>query len=427
MKLMCLNCGFTWERGDPHASCPQCGSSARILSASSALGRGTVRSGAQSAGRVPAKEDNVAATDSPSTPPLSDAVFAQLRFLPAQVMRTPLADSEPPATVTLIGKRASRPLQISNPLLLSAPGGVSLTEEAGDVLARVAQDMGSIVNLRDKAAKPTKGRRGARAVLSVSFYGGELSGEAARQADMIEVSMSRSGEQPFARTAPSVRSMGEGGALEPEALWRFLDGLRRASGGAPVGFRLAGGNVEKDVKNVLLAEPDFLVLEACSDTFGELQSHLRQEIGIPLAFFISRANNFLEEIGRRSEVCLVAHGAVWSGADVVKVLALGADAVYLSTALLVAMGCRRCGLCNVGPCPEGLAAGRAPSSQRLDVQRAAERLHGFLDALIADVSALTRIVGKNNVHALNCEDLVGLDESVARVLGIAFAGLPRGE
>jgi len=105
------------------------------------------------------------------------------------------------------------------------------------------------------------------------------------------------------------------------------------------------------------------------------------------------AGRALEDIGLKEEVDLVISGGIRDYADIAKALALGADAVAMATPILVAMGCRVCGLCNTGKCPRGIATQDSKLRSRLKVDDAADRVENFLKAVyrgVRNVSSANR-------------------------------------
>jgi glutamate synthase domain-containing protein 2 len=156
----------------------------------------------------------------------------------------------------------------------------------------------------------------------------------------------------------------------------------------------------------------------------------------------------LEEIGMRGEVQLVVSGGIRSGADVAKALALGADAVSMGVAALLALGCNRdsylaangeminvvadyralstsaghCAHCHTGRCPVGITTQDPELESRLDVARASESVANFLRATTMEVTALARACGKSDVHHLEPEDLAALTVEAAAMAKVPLAG-----
>jgi glutamate synthase domain-containing protein 2 len=156
----------------------------------------------------------------------------------------------------------------------------------------------------------------------------------------------------------------------------------------------------------------------------------------------------LEEIGMKGEVQLVVSGGIRSGADVAKALALGADAVSIGVAALLALGCNRrgyhtpsgelvnveddyralgtaaghCAHCHTGRCPVGITTQDPDLEARLGVDAAAEAVANFLRATTMEVTALARACGKSDVHHLEPEDLAALTVEAAAMARVPLAG-----
>ena len=140
---------------------------------------------------------------------------------------------------------------------------------------------------------------------------------------------------------------------------------------------------------------------------------------------IVEAHKALKEIGLRDKVSLVAAGGIRTGADAAKALALGADAVVVSSALLVAMGCTQCGLCHTGKCPAGLATQDPMLRRRLNVERAAEQVKNFLKAFINEMCTFAQLAGKSKLRNLEKEDLRALTWRASLMTGVKIMGVER--
>jgi len=124
----------------------------------------------------------------------------------------------------------------------------------------------------------------------------------------------------------------------------------------------------------------------------------------------------------RDEVNLVISGAIRNGADIAKALALGADAVAISTGVLVAMGCRMCGLCSTGRCPRGIATQDPALRRRIRVDDAAQRVENYLNATIEELEMFTQLSGKTCTGNLERDDLRALNADAAAIAGVKLVG-----
>jgi glutamate synthase domain-containing protein 2 len=149
-------------------------------------------------------------------------------------------------------------------------------------------------------------------------------------------------------------------------------------------------------------------------------------VGIPIEAAIASVDAKLRQQRIRNEVSLIASGGLRSSADVAKAIALGADAVYIGTAALVAMGCRVCGTCYRGLCPWGIATQREDLAARLDPEEGAKQVSNLIHAWTLELSELMGAAGINSIESLrgNRDRLRGymLDEGTLSVLDVKPVG-----
>jgi glutamate synthase domain-containing protein 2 len=171
---------------------------------------------------------------------------------------------------------------------------------------------------------------------------------------------------------------------------------------------------------------DAVVIDGFRGGTGAAPRVFRDHVGIPIEAAIASVDAKLRQQGIRNEVSLIASGGIRESADIAKVIALGADAVYIGTAALVAMGCRVCGTCYRGLCPWGIATQRQDLVDRLDPEVASNNVKNLIHAWTLELSELMGAAGINSIESLrgNRDRLRGylLDESILQVLDVKPVG-----
>ena len=159
---------------------------------------------------------------------------------------------------------------------------------------------------------------------------------------------------------------------------------------------------------------------------GAAPTRIRDNVGIPIELALAQIDQRLREEGIRDEVSLIAGGSVRSSADVVKAIALGADACYIGTAALLALGCHLCRSCHTGNCNWGIATQRPELVKRLDPETGYRRLVNLVTAWKHEIQEMMGGMGINSVEALRGNRLmlrgVGMTDRELSLLGVRYAG-----
>ena len=167
------------------------------------------------------------------------------------------------------------------------------------------------------------------------------------------------------------------------------------------------------------AGADFVTIDGRGGATGASPVMLRDASSVPTIFALARARRALDDLG--SPASLIITGGLRVASDVVKALALGADAVALASASLMALGCQQYRICGSGLCPMGIATQDPELRARLDIERSARRVENFYRATFDDVRMFCRVMGHNSVKDLSIDDLVTCDAAIAERCGIARA------
>lgn len=185
-------------------------------------------------------------------------------------------------------------------------------------------------------------------------------------------------------------------------------------------------NIAAIASGIARSGADIIAIDGFRGGTGAAPTRIRDNVGIPVELALAAVDSRLREEGIRENVSLVAGGSIRSSADVVKAIALGADAVYIATSALIALGCHLCRNCQSGKCNWGIATQISELVERLDPEKGSERLVNLLTAWDHEIKEFMGGMGINSIEALKGNRLmlrgVGLNERELSILGIKHAG-----
>lgn len=193
-----------------------------------------------------------------------------------------------------------------------------------------------------------------------------------------------------------------------------------------IGNKSAVHNVAAIASGIARSGADVIAVDGFRGGTGAAPTRIRDNVGIPIELALAQVDERLREEGIRDEVSVIAGGSVRSSADVVKAIALGADACYIGTAALLALGCHLCRSCHEGKCNWGIATQRPDLVKRLEPEVGYKRLVNLVTAWEHEIQEMMGGMGINSVEALRGNRLmlrgVGLNEPELKILGIRYAG-----
>jgi len=196
----------------------------------------------------------------------------------------------------------------------------------------------------------------------------------------------------------------------------------------PVSVKIAAvHNSAAIASGIVRAGADIVVIDGFRGGTGAAPTIIRDHVGIPIEVAIAQVDQRLREEHIRHEASLIAAGGIRNSADVVKAIALGADAVYIGTAAMLAVGCTLCQQCHRGKCTWGITTNRPDLLPRLPADVAAERLTNLLRGWTHEIKEMLGLMGLNSIESLCGNRLklraVGMTDREAEILGISHAGI----
>ena len=333
-------------------------------------------------------------------------------------------------TQTVIGRNAKKPLVIESPIYITHMSFGALSRETkialakGSAAIKTAQcsgEGGILAEEMENAYKyifeyvPNKysvtedNLKNADAIeikigqSTKPGLGGQLQGEKVTT-EIAEVRGKAIGEDIHSpATIPEVNSK--------EDLKDLVDDLRAKSLGRPIGLKFAAGRIEDDLEHVLYVEPDYITIDGRGGSTGASPRLIRDSTSVPTIYALSRARRFLDE--HESDIDLTITGGLRVSSDFAKALAMGANAIAIGTAAMIAAACQQYKICDTGDCPVGVATQDDELRKRLKIETAAKRVENYLKVSTEELKTFARITVHDDVHELNIRDLCTINSEIS--------------
>jgi glutamate synthase domain-containing protein 2/rubredoxin len=341
----------------------------------------------------------------------------------AQLAKLPLNHDEPVITETIIGPRAKHPLVISTPIYVSHMSFGALSREVKLALAKGSAAARTAMCSGEGGILPESLENAYKYIFEYVPNEYSATQENLRRVDAVEMKIGQSVKPGMGGLLPgekvtkeiaTIRGFPEGSDIISPSRFRDIKNrddlkkrvawLRETSGGKPLGIKLAAGNIEADLEVALHAEPDFITIDGRPGATGAAPKFVKAATSIPTIFALHRARKFLDQKGAKG-VSLIITGGLRISADFAKALALGADAVAIATAALMACGCRQYRTCHTGECPMGVTTQNPQLRAGLNVEKSAKRLQNFLAVCTEELKDFARLTGNDDIHKLSLDDL----------------------
>ncbi len=188
----------------------------------------------------------------------------------------------------------------------------------------------------------------------------------------------------------------------------------------PISIKMGAGRVRDDIKIAYKDGFDFVQLDGLQGSTGAASTEVLENMGIPTLAAIQEALDGLKDIDAKPDMPIVLMGGIKDGVDAVKALALGANAVALGTATLIAGGCISCMQCHVGNCVVGIATQDPEHEARYNIDMQAKAMGRFFEVLRWQIATLTKALGHTDFRQLSRDDLVALTPEAAAITGLPY-------
>lgn len=359
-------------------------------------------------------------------------------ILGAQLDPMPLDEDAPVSTRTIIGKNAARPLVLDNPVFVSHMSFGALSKEAKISLAKGTAMAKSAMCSGEGGILPEEMAAADKYIFEYVANQYSVTDENLLNVDAIEIKIGQGTKPGMGGHLPAEKVTEEISRIRNKPIGRditapsrfpgienrddmkdLVSDLRKRSGGRPVGIKIAAGHIERDLVFCVYAEPDFITIDGRGGATGSSPALLRDSAGVPTVYALHRARKYLDSVN--SDISLIITGGLRVSSDFAKAIAMGADAIAVATAPLMAMACQQYRICGTGMCPVGVATQDPQLRKRLDTDAAARRVANYLNVSLEELKTFARITGHNDLFDLSLDDLVTVSREISEYTDIRHA------
>jgi glutamate synthase domain-containing protein 2 len=338
-------------------------------------------------------------------------------------------------------------VKLEVPVMFAAMSYGAVSLNVHQSLARAATEMGTLWNTGEGGLHPSLYKYGNNTTVQVASGRFGVHPEYLEVARVVEIKIGQGakpgigGHLPGEKVSAEVsttRMIPQGtDALSPapqhdiysiEDLSQLIYALKEATHyRKPISVKIAAvHNSAAIASGMVRAGADIIVLDGLRGATGAAPKVIRDNVGIPIELALASVDSRLRQEGIRNRASLVISGGIRNSADLAKAIALGADAIYIGTAALIALGCRLCQQCHTGKCAWGICTSDLFLSKRINPDIGARRLANLLRGWSLELKDMLGGMGINALESLRGNRLalrgVGLNDNELEILGVRMAG-----
>lgn len=359
-------------------------------------------------------------------------------LLGGQLSKMPLFEYEDVNLRTIIGKNAKKPMILESPIFVSHMSYGALSKEAKTALALGSSRVKTAMCSGEGGILPEEFENSYQYIFEYVPNKYSVTDENLKKVSAIEIKIGQGtkpgmgGHLPGEKVTEEIakirnKKVGED-IISPskfeeiktkEDLKNLVDDLRERSEGRPIGIKIAAGHIEEDLEFACFAKPDFITIDGRGGATGASPKIIKDATSVPTIYALYRARKYLDE--HNQDISLVITGGLRTSADFAKAIAMGADAIAVATAAMMAIACQQYRACNSGRCPVGIATQDSELRQRLNIEKSAKRLENYFNVVNEELKTFARITGNNDIHKLNNYDIVTTSNEIAKNTNIKHA------
>ncbi len=359
-------------------------------------------------------------------------------ILGAQLNPMPLEEHADVSLQTIIGKHAAKPMVLDMPVYISHMSFGALSRETKIAMAKGSAAAGTAMCSGEGGILPEEKAAAHKYIFEYVPNQYSVTDENLKTSDAIEIKIGQGtkpgmgGHLPGEKVTPEIakirnKPLGQDvispskfpGINTADDLKALVTELRTRSEGRPIGIKIAAGRIEKDLEFCVYAKPDFITIDGRGGATGASPAIVRDSTSVPTIYALYRARKYLDSV--ESDIDLVITGGLRVSSDFAKALAMGADAVAVASAAMVAAACQQYRICGTGMCPVGVATQDEKLRARLHIDAAAKRVENYLTCCAEELRTFARITGNADIHGLSVDDLCTINREISEYTNIAHS------
>ena len=356
-------------------------------------------------------------------------------ILGGQLNKMPLLESEEVSLKTIIGKNAKKPMILNSPVFVSHMSFGALSKEAKTALAIGTSRVKTAICSGEGGVLPEEFENAYQYIFEYVPNKYSVNDENLKKVSAIEIKIGQGTKPGMGGHLPAEKVTEEIAKIRgkkvnediispskfeeiktKEDLKNLVSELRIKSEGRPIGIKIAAGHIEEDLEFACFAKPDFITIDGRGGATGASPKIIKDSTTIPTIYALSRARKYLDE--HNEDVSLIITGGLRTSADFAKAIAMGADAIAIATAAMIAIGCQQYRVCNSGKCPVGIGTQDPELRKRFCIDESSKRLENYFNVVNDELKTFARITGNDDIHKLSNYDIVTTNKDISEYTNI---------
>ncbi|WP_430734278.1 FMN-binding glutamate synthase family protein [Fodinisporobacter ferrooxydans] len=371
--------------------------------------------------------------------------FDGLIFSPAQLATLPAQENAPVDVKITIGPKSRKPLALDIPILAGAMGyGIGVTEKVRLAVAKGTAAVGTATNSGEGGFLPEDRANAKYYILQYNSAAWNKDPAILKQADAIEIHIGQGASAGSASFIPPEYMQGKAREIlqvpdgetvvipsrhkeiqSVQDLQTLVANLRQITGGVPIGVKIcASAKLEADLEAAIQAAVDFISIDGGQAGTKGGPPILEDDFGLPTIFALSRAVAYFKKRDVKGQISVLIGGGFNNPGECLKALALGADGIFMGTAVLWAMTHDQVTKTIPWEPPTELVFYPGSRTEQFDADAAADHLKNFFHSFVEEIKVGIRALGKTSLQEVSRDDLTALDEWTSRVTKIPCAYEP---